>query len=187
MTEEILQQRDDRVLTRLGEAVRHPWHPWSPATRALLKHLSAVGFALSPRVIGTDGQADLLSYIPGVSGADGWAPAVTEEGLAAAARLLRSYHDVPFRDDAECLRWLCYPDPPDRHRRISIFAEAYGLGSADGLVDRVIAIQTGMRDLVARLAKEGFPRQVNLVAAGNLDELQAWIDWSWEHRHLIEP
>jgi len=33
---------------------------------------------------------------------------------------------VPFRDDAECLRWLHYPKPPDRRRRISIFAEAYG-------------------------------------------------------------
>ena len=29
-----------------------------------------------------------------------------------------------------------------------------------------------MRDLVARLANEGFPRQVDLVAAGYLDELQ---------------
>ena len=256
MPEEILQRREDRLLTRHGKAVRHPWHPWSPATRALLEQLSAVGFAQSPRLVGTDGEADLLSYIPGASGADGWAPAATEEGLAAAARLLRSYHDavrdwqpqtepvwfdgsigtggpgqvvchgdfgpwnivwdgptpvglldfeyarpgdplddvayaceyfVPFRDDADCLRWLRYPEPPDRRRRISIFAEAYGLGSADGLVDRVITVQSGMRDLVARLANEGFPRQVDLVAAGYLDELQARIDWSWEHRHLIEP
>ena len=255
MPEEILQRREDRLLTRHGKAVRHPWHPWSPAIRALLEHLSAVGFAQSPRLVGTDGQADLLSYIPEASGVDGWAPAATEEGLAAAARLLRSYHDavrdwqpqtepvwfdgsigtggpgqvvrhgdfgpwtivwygptpvglldfeyarpgdplddvayaceyfVPFREDADCLRWLRYPEPPDRRRRISIFAEAYGLGSADGLVDRVITVQSGMRDLVARLANEGFPRQVDLVAAGYLDELQARIDWSWEHRHLIE-
>jgi hypothetical protein len=62
----------------------------------------------------------------------------------------------------------------------------YGLGSVDGLVDRVISVQSGMRDLVARLASEG-PRQVDLVAAGYLDELQARIGWSWAHRHLIEP
>jgi Phosphotransferase enzyme family len=174
-------------------------------------------------VIGTDRDADLLGYIPGVSGADGWAPAVTEDGVAAAARLLRSYHDavrdwqpetepvwfdgsvgmggpgqvichgdfgpwnivsdgttpvglldfeygrpgdplhdvayaceyfVPFRDDGECLRWLRYPEPPDRRRRISTFAEAYGLDSAGGLVDRIIAVQSGMRDLVARPADE---------------------------------
>ena len=61
------------------------------------------------------------------------------------------------------------------------------LDSAGGLVDRVIASQSGMRDLVARLADEGFPRQVDLVAAGYLEVLQARIDWSQEHRHLIEP
>ena len=83
---------------------------------------------------------------------------------------------MPFRDDADCLRWLRYPEPPDRRRRISIFAEADGLGSADGLVDRVIAVQSGMHDFVARLANEGFLRQVEMVAAGYLDELQARID-----------
>jgi len=256
VAEEILQRRDDRVLTRVGPAVRHPRHPCSSATRALLEHLSEVAFMPSPRVLGTDGDADLLSYIPGASGADGWAPAVTEEGLAAAARLLRSYHDAvrdwrpeiepvwfdgsvgtggpgevvchgdfgpwnivwdgnkpvglldfeyarpgdplndvayaceyfaPFRDDAECLRWLRYPEPPDRRRRLLIFAESYGLSSADGLVDRVIAVQSDMRVRVARLADEGFPRQVDLVAAGYLEELQARIDWSLQHRYLIDP
>jgi hypothetical protein len=241
VAEEILQRRDDRVLTRVGPAVRHPRHPWSSATRALLEHLSEVAFMPSPRLVGTDGDADLLSYIPGASGADGWAPAVTEEGLAAAARLLRSYHDavrdwrpeiepvwfdgsvgtggpgevvchgdfgpwnivwdgttpvglldfeyarpgdplndvayaceyfVPFRDDAECLRWLRYPEPPDRRRRLLIFAESYGPSSADGLVDRVIAIQSDMRALVARLAGEGFPRQVEQVTTGYLEVLQ---------------
>jgi hypothetical protein len=44
-----------------------------------------------------------------------------------------------------------------------------------------------MRDLVARLADQGLPRHVDLVAAGYLDGLQARIDWSREHRHLIEP
>ncbi len=79
MPEEILQRREDRLLTRHGKAVRHPSHPWSPATRALLEQLSAVGFAQSPRLVGTDGQADLLSYIPGAPGVDGWAPAASEE------------------------------------------------------------------------------------------------------------
>ena len=71
---------------------------------------------------------------------------------------------VPFRDDAACLRWLRYPEPPHRRRRLSIFAESYGLSSADGLVDRVIAVQSDMRARVVRLANEGFPRQVDLVA-----------------------
>ena len=68
-----------------------------------------------------------------------------------------------------------------------IFAESYGLNSADGLVDRVITVQSEMHALVARLADEGFPRQVELVAAGCLDELQARIHWSLQHRYLIDP
>ena len=68
-----------------------------------------------------------------------------------------------------------------------IFAKSYGLSSADGLVDRVIAVQSDMHALVARLADEGFPRQIELVAAGYLDELQSRIDWSMQHRYLIDP
>jgi hypothetical protein len=43
-----------------------------------------------------------------------------------------------------------------------------------------------MRALVARQADEGLPRHVELVAAGHLEELQARIDWSLQHRYLIE-
>ena len=67
-----------------------------------------------------------------------------------------------------------------------LFADSYGLTTGDGLVDRVIAIQSDMRALVARQADEGLPRQVELVAAGHLEELQARIDWSLQHRYLIE-
>lgn len=223
---------------------------------ALLMHLEAVSFPYSPRVMSTDESDDLLSFIPGASGADGWAPAVEERGLVASAKLLRAYHDavgdwqpeinpvwfdgssgtgcagqivchgdfypcnivwdgtetvglldfeyarvgeplddvayaceyfVPFRDDLECMRWLHYPEPPDRRRRLTLFAQAYGLPSANGLVDRVIRVQQFMRDLVDRLARQGFPRQVDLVTAGYLEELDARITWSTMHRDQIEP
>lgn len=62
---------------------------------------------------------------------------------------------VPFRDDSQCRRRLRYPEPPNRRRRLLIFAESYGLASADGLVERVIAGQRDMHALVARLADEG--------------------------------
>jgi hypothetical protein len=253
---ELPQQRDDHLLTRSGEAVRHPQHPWSGSTRALLTHLNTVGFRYSPRLIGVEDEQDVLSFIPGRSGADGWAPAVDERGLLAGARLLRAYHDavsnwrgddglvwfdgssgtggsgrivchgdfhpcnivwdgltpvglldyeyarvaqpiddvayaceyfVPFRDDVECIRWLRYPEPPDRRRRLSLFAEGYGLRSVDGLVEQVITMQQHMRDLIVRLAREGVPRQVGLVRDGFLAEMDARITWSTAHRHLIEP
>ena len=62
--------------------------------RALLGHLESVGFSYSPRLVGSADGHDVLSFIPGRSGADGWAPAVDERGLIAGARLLRAYHDA---------------------------------------------------------------------------------------------
>jgi len=253
---EMPQQRDDHVLSRAGKTVRHPHHPWSASTRALLSHLETVGFAYSPRLVGFDDEQDALTFIPGRSGADGWAPAVDERGLVAGARLLRAYHHavsnwradcdlmwfdgsrgtgdpgrivchgdfhpcnivwdglrpvglldyeyarvarpiddvayaceyfVPFRDDVECMRWLRYPEPPDRRRRLSLFAEAYGLTSVVGLVEHVITMQRHTRGLIIRLAREGVPRQVGLVRDGFLAEMDARISWSSAHRHLIEP
>jgi hypothetical protein len=255
MAEEILQRRADRLLIRAGHVVRHPLHPWSAATRMLLRHLEAVGFPYSPRIVGHEDGADLLSFIPGASGVDGWAPVVDEEGLAACARLLHAYHQavaewrpavdptwfdgsvgtgspgelvchgdfgpwnivwncttpvglldfeyarpgdplddvayaleyvVPFRDDATCLRWHRFTQPPDRRRRLNVFAKAYGLASVDGLVDRVIMSQRAQVELVRRLADRGDPRQVDLVAAGYLLELQERVQWSVAHSHLME-
>jgi hypothetical protein len=95
-------------------------------------------------------------------------------------------HAVPFRDDAECVKWRRYPAPPDRRRRIEAFAEAYGLQTTRGLVDEVIAAQYGDLNRVRRLAERGVPRPARWVARGFLDELQSRIDWSERHRHLFE-
>ncbi|MDX3616129.1 aminoglycoside phosphotransferase family protein [Streptomyces europaeiscabiei] len=53
------------------------------------------------------------------------------------ARPAPRLHDVayaleyvaPFLEDAECLRWLRYPAPPGRRRRLESFRNAYGLDS----------------------------------------------------------
>ena len=44
---------------------------------------------------------------------------------------------APFRDDSECLRWLRYPQPPDRRRRIEIFCDAYGTAVPADITSRV--------------------------------------------------
>lgn len=93
---------------------------------------------------------------------------------------------VPFRDDHECMRWLRYPAPPDRRRRLERFAEAYGLTSADGLVDEVIEQQQVVLNRARQLAADGRQPQLSWQADGTLDKRKKWIDWGRRHRHLFE-
>jgi hypothetical protein len=93
---------------------------------------------------------------------------------------------APFRDDEECVRWLRYPAPPDRRRRLEVFATAYGLTSLDGLVDEVIAQQHQVLDRTRRLAADGHQPQLSWRDNGTLDEAATRIDWSRRHRHLFD-
>ncbi|MDX3549678.1 phosphotransferase enzyme family protein [Streptomyces europaeiscabiei] len=110
------------------------------------------------------------------------------------ARPAPRLHDVayaleyvaPFRDDAECLRWLRYPAPPDRRRRLEIFCNAYGLDSTAGIVSAVIGRQQDNAGLVHRLAEQGYEPQATWVADGLLAELDKRIAWSRAYRHLFE-
>ncbi|MCC9311084.1 aminoglycoside phosphotransferase family protein [Kitasatospora sp. RB6PN24] len=240
---------------RIGNTVRRPAAPWTPAVHGLLRHLEAVGYEQAPRVLGFDEQGrEVLTWIDGESGPDGWAKVVDDRGLIAFARLLREYHDAvagyrppgttcwstktagpvgdevichgdfgpwnvvwcgsqpigiidwdharpaqrlhdvayaleyaaPFRDDAECVRRLRYPQPPDRRRRLEVFASAYGLTDTAGLVDAVIGVQEEDIDAVRRLAEQGHEPQATWVAEGHLDELRDRVAWSRANRHLIE-
>lgn len=252
--DEVLQGRADRPVVRAGATVSHPVQPWTPAIHELLNYLEAAGFPYSPRVLGIADDTEILTYIDGDSGPEGWARVVDEDGLRAAARLLRAYHDIvtewkpnhdpvwftgqvgtgadgeivchgdfgpwnivwhgttpvglldweyanlapprqdvayaleyvaPFRDDQTCIESLRYPEPPDRRRRLELFAEAYGLCSTDGLVDDVIAVQQAGVDTVRRMVEEGHERQIAMVRAGELEHAQACVAWSEHHRHLF--
>ncbi|UED88696.1 aminoglycoside phosphotransferase family protein [Streptomyces profundus] len=94
-------------MVRVGDTVRRPTHPWSPSVHALLRHLERVEFPYAPRVLGVDEEGrEVLTHLPGDSGADGWARIVPDDGLRAFARLLRAYHDAvaAFRPPPE-LAW----------------------------------------------------------------------------------
>lgn len=240
---------------RIGDTVHRPVAPWTAAVHGLLRHLEAVGYERAPRVLGFDEHGrEVLTWIPGESGPDGWAKVIDDRGLVAFARLLREYHDAvagyrplaitrwsttiagptgdelichgdfgpwntvwrgrrpvgvidwdharpaprlhdiayaleyaaPFRDAAECLRWLRYPRPPSRSHRLEVFATAYGLTDTTGLVDAVLAVQQHGIEAVRLLAEQGQEPQATWVAEGYLDELQSRLAWSQTNRHLIE-
>jgi hypothetical protein len=177
-------------VVRVGDTVRRPAGAHSPFVHRLLEHLEAVGFAGAPRVLGIDQQdREILTFVPG------WVPPnldhFGDDALAAAARLLRRFHDATagtalagrcevvchndpspcnsvFRDESPValidfdhaapgsrLRDFAYagwlwaisadngPAIPEQAARLRLMADAYGLRSASGLIDAVIARQRG--------------------------------------------
>lgn len=93
---------------------------------------------------------------------------------------------IPFAPDEDCLTWRRFSQPPDRRRRVEVFARGYGLTSTDGLVDAVVARQRKFRGAVVEQAERGIQPAVDEVASGYLDVVDARIDWSVRHRHLFQ-
>lgn len=90
-------------VVRVGDTVRRPAGPWTPAVHALLTHLHDVGFRGAPRPLGIDEQGrEVLTFARGeVVWPDRFA--LMERGLGRVARLIRDFHDavagfVPPRD-----------------------------------------------------------------------------------------
>jgi aminoglycoside phosphotransferase (APT) family kinase protein len=218
---------------------------WSAAVHDLLRHLEEVGFP-APRLVGVDGDEELLTWMEGESGPEGWGKVVPDAGLRQWASLLRRYHDAvasyrppansiwssgsgtcesgeivchgdfgpwngvwrngavvglldfdharpasrlfdiayaleyaaPFRDDGECLRWLRYPSPPNRRRRIETFCEAYGMAVPDDIVELVAEEQRLSLDTCAALAAQGIEPQASWVREVYLDTIRARVKWT---------
>jgi hypothetical protein len=83
-------------VVRVGNTVRRPQRRTSPATHALLCHLTDIGFDGAPRFIGIDSQKrEVLSYIPGTAVTPPYPDwALTDEALVSVAELLRAYHQA---------------------------------------------------------------------------------------------
>ena len=82
----------ERVI-RAGETVRRPLYSWSASVHRLLRFLESVDFP-APRVLGVQGDQEIVSWIEGDSGSAGWANVIPESGLKSWGRFLRNYHDV---------------------------------------------------------------------------------------------
>ena len=95
MDETTRENNEHRPITRIGNTVHRPTQWWTPSVHHLLNYLEEVGFSYSPRVMGFDNQGrEVLSYIEGDSGKEGWLKILSDEGLANFARLLKSYHEA---------------------------------------------------------------------------------------------
>jgi aminoglycoside phosphotransferase (APT) family kinase protein len=92
---------------RVGDTVRRPLRPTTPAVHALLRHLEDVGFEGAPRALGVDDEGrEVLTYIPGSAvTAPPAAWGLTDAALRSVARLLRRFHDACAGFDPSGLDW----------------------------------------------------------------------------------
>ena len=83
-------------VVRVGDTVRRPAGPWTPAVHALLTHLHAAGFEGAPRPLGYDDRGrEVLSFIPGpVAWPDHFRLLDDDEALRRTARLIAGFHDA---------------------------------------------------------------------------------------------
>ena len=85
--------------TRVGDTVRRRSRPWTPTVHAVLRFLRANGFDAAPEPLGFDERGrEVLRFIEGDTHV-GWPVPLPdwiydEEVVAAAARLLRRFHDL---------------------------------------------------------------------------------------------
>ncbi len=79
---------------RVGDTVRRPTGPWTPAVHALLDHLARHGVPHVPRVHGLDGRGrEVLDYLPGEQ-VDLRAGALSLGRLESLVRWTRGFHQA---------------------------------------------------------------------------------------------
>lgn len=91
---------------RVGDTVRRPTGQYTAAVHALLDHLALARFTGAPRVVGTDGDVEILRYIEGEAATEPIPEhALSDETLVRIGTLLRSYHDSVAGFDGAGLTW----------------------------------------------------------------------------------
>jgi Phosphotransferase enzyme family len=82
-------------VVRVGDTVRRPAGPWTPAVHTLLEHLERKGFAGAPRALGLDEQGrEILSFAEGAAAWpwEAFRPLAIDAGLQQVAQLINGYH-----------------------------------------------------------------------------------------------
>jgi hypothetical protein len=89
---DLLSER--KQVHRAGDLTLRPSAPWTSAVHALLRHLEMVGFAGSPRVVGTGIDAAGREMIEFVAGDVAQDRVWSEEGIHKLGRMLRELHEA---------------------------------------------------------------------------------------------
>jgi hypothetical protein len=129
-------------VVRIGDTVRRPLRPTSPATHALLRHLDAVRFPGAPRFLGIDEQGrEVLSYVRGTAITPPYpAWSLTDQALTSVAHLLRDYHRAVSSFDPTPHAWPSSPPDPFAdelvsHNDVNLDNVVFRDGRAVALID----------------------------------------------------
>lgn len=180
-------------VVRVGDTVRRPAGPWTPAVHALLTHLHDAGFPGAPRPHGLDSLGrEVLDFVPGVAAwPDHFDRLDGDLALRRAARLIRDFHDAvagfaPLSADPAVAR-------ADAGRRLRVIADAYGLSERERLsiVPLLTRRTRAMHDFLAAQAARGTQPWTRLWHAGHGEVWRADADYiaqrsgEW-HRALLD-
>ncbi|MBO3086430.1 phosphotransferase [Cellulomonas fengjieae] len=90
---------------RVGDTVRRPTGPWTPAVHELLRFLDEAGLPLIPRVLGIDDRGrEILTFLPGRV-LDIGRETLTDTQIRSAMHWLRDFHAVVAGFPRESRRW----------------------------------------------------------------------------------
>jgi Ser/Thr protein kinase RdoA (MazF antagonist) len=115
MGDEILIGGDVSRVVRVGDTVRRPTGPWTPAVHAFLIHLRKVGFSGAPEVLGIDEHGrEVFRYIPGQVATDPipeWAAA--DDVVESLGVFIREFHEAArsFTAPSDAI-WQRWPGAP---------------------------------------------------------------------------
>lgn len=168
-SEQHLQTSEHRSIVRVDDTVRRPAGWWTPAVQTLLAHLRDVGFPYAPRPGGIDRQGrEVVSYIPGESGAIGWYRIHSEQGLRRFATLLREYHEAvrDFRPSPD-LEWALRSSDPHEvvcHNDFGPWNLVYDGDAPVGILDWDFAAPGPCRNDIAYALEYAVPFRDDITA-----------------------
>ncbi len=166
--EEQLSGGNTTTVVRVGETVRRPVGPWTPAVHDLLHYLSAVAFPGSPRVVGIDdADREILAFVAG------------EVGNLSAAQPLPAWFQTPescwsigrWIRDFQSAQADLVVDPAKPWRR----AEGSSLGPSQVIVHHDVSPYNTVRRQDNSLVVLDW----DFARPGDPIEDLAWAAWRW--------
>lgn len=139
--DEVFADGNMAVVVRRGNEVRRGRTRWSEASHAVLRHLESVGFVQAPQFLGSDGEIDRFSFVPGETPDADLLGYRDDAVLTQVGVMIRDYHDAmaSFVPPAG-LEWPVTPGMPASdgticHNDIAPWNVVFEDGKLNALID----------------------------------------------------